>query len=716
MSKAHPQRPTSAVTKALKIATGSGILAITALAFAISFAALIYAGPLSSVLGVAISISFLGAAVMVFVGALMHKLPGISQPQEVMVLIFAAGAATIAANTQSDLAGPTAIVFVAIGTVLTGFVVWLSGVLKLGKIARFMPFSVLAGFLAATGYLLLLGGISLALDRHVDIYHLGLLFSGGAIWKWLPAVLMGLAITLLSRRSASDLILPGAVFVMMGGFYLWLWASGGSIATAEAEGFLLGPFPESSLAELPTYLTRIDWTAIASQWPLILALFPLTVIGALLNMSGLETSLKRETNFDQDLKAVGVSNVAAGLTGGSVGYPMIGQTLLSDRFGLSRPIAAGAIVVACLGAVMLGTDLLTVLPRGVFAGVIAFLGLDLLVRWMIAERKMMAPRDFAVVVLIVAAAAVAGFLAAIALGFVVAALFFVETYARFDPVKTQTNLSARRSVVERGPDESRILTEAGRSVAVFELTGYLFFGSAHGLSQRVRQEVETGRFTEIIVDLAGLQGLDTSAIKALETIAETCGERGIALALSGLPDEAVALWNAHRHVYPVALYPDRNAALEAAEERLLAQADPSAEDASTLASRINEVLADAPDAALKRTALSAGGTLVAQGEETKAFYLLEHGSLRAEVARSNAAPFVVARYQAGAIVGEMAFYGMQTRSASLVAETDVQVLEFDPDWLTENAPELATKLHLAIAEKLAQRLVQTTKLLAQIGA
>ncbi|MEM1374403.1 MAG: SulP family inorganic anion transporter [Pseudomonadota bacterium] len=716
MSQPLRPEPQFGFSQILKVTIGSCILAVTAIAFTISFAALIYAGPLSEVLGVAISISFVGAAVMVCVGSLMHKLPGLSQPQEVTALVLAVGAAGIVATTETDFAGPTSIAFVALGTTLTGIAVLLSGVLKLGRIARYMPFSVLAGFLAATGYLLLLGAVSLVLDGHVDIYHADLLISEGAFWKWAPAVAMGLGITLLSRRSTSDLILPGAVFAMLAGFYVWLFLSGSSVAVAEANGLLLGPFPDSSLADLPTYVARIDWVALASQWPLILVLVPLTLIGALLNMSGLEASLKQETDFDQDLRAVGVSNMAGGLTGGSVGYPMIGETLLANRFGLSRRFATGAIALACIGALLLGTDLLTVLPRSVFAGVIAYLGLDLLVQWLITERKMMATRDYTLVLLIVAAAALFGFLAAIALGFIVAALFFVETYARFDPVKTQTTLAARRSVVERSAAETQFLAAEGQSVAIFELTGYLFFGSAYGFSQRVRKEIEAESYTEIIVDLAGLQGLDTSDIKALDTIAETCGNRGIELSLSGLQKEAATLWAAHQPIFPVPLYPNRNAALEAAESRLLAKANTTDAEAQAIAARINEVLADAPEAAFRRLTLSAGETLVHQGEETKAFYLLKSGSLRAEVARPDETAFVVARYQSGAIVGEMAFYGLQTRSASLVAETNVEVLEFDPEWLTKNDPSLATKVHLAVAEKLAQRLVQTTKLLSQIGA
>ncbi len=70
---------------------------------------------------------------------------------------------------QGDSLMATIAVLVALTTAFSGFLAWSFGMLRLGFLARFIPYPVIGGFLAATGFLLLMGAISLGLGTRVTV-------------------------------------------------------------------------------------------------------------------------------------------------------------------------------------------------------------------------------------------------------------------------------------------------------------------------------------------------------------------------------------------------------------------------------------------------------------------------------------------------------------------------------------------------------------------
>lgn len=87
----------------------------------------------------------------------------VSLPQDVPAAIIAVLAATLVA--QPDIGNPAeafaTVVFVMVcSTLLTGVMLWCVGHFSLGKVVRFLPYPVIGGFMAGTGWLLFVGGIA----------------------------------------------------------------------------------------------------------------------------------------------------------------------------------------------------------------------------------------------------------------------------------------------------------------------------------------------------------------------------------------------------------------------------------------------------------------------------------------------------------------------------------------------------------------------------
>src|SRR5947207_8028997 len=101
-------------------------------------------------------------------------------------------------------------------TLLTALTFLLLGTFRLGNLARFIPFPVVGGFLAGTGWLLLKGGIGVAAGTqvtfrklaehqdgawHLSNWHLGQLSHNFLLSRWLPALVFGVLLLLVTRFS-----------------------------------------------------------------------------------------------------------------------------------------------------------------------------------------------------------------------------------------------------------------------------------------------------------------------------------------------------------------------------------------------------------------------------------------------------------------------------------------------------------------------------------
>jgi SulP family sulfate permease len=304
---------------------------------------------------------------MAAVGAFAYRLPGtLCQPQETTAILIAGAVAAVTAGplAVSPALGPTVAVLAPFATAVTGLFAYLCGRFRLGNVARFMPYPVLGGFLAASGYVLVAGAIGLVLGIHLDIWRVAAQVAPGAVTRWLPWMLVAVGMVVLLRRVRHEMALPVAMAAITVGFYGWLYLTGTSLSVAEEAGLLLGPFPDGD-ARLPNaaaLLVDADWRAILSQSPTILAIAGLTVLGTLLNTSGLELAMDRRTDINRDLGTTGIVNLVAAAGGGMPGYPMIGETLLGVRLGLRGATAGLAVATVCGLAAVYGVAVLGILP------------------------------------------------------------------------------------------------------------------------------------------------------------------------------------------------------------------------------------------------------------------------------------------------------------------------------------------------------------------
>jgi SulP family sulfate permease len=712
----------STVRSAIQAGSAAIVIGTMAAAFALSFAAIVYSGPLAPHLSQGIALTLLGAIVMAVVAPFMLSYRGtLVQPQDVTAILLALGAASIAARPgmSIDAAFATTVVFVGATAIVAGAVVYAVGALKLGNLARFVPFPVVAGFLAASGALLIRGAFDMVAPAmpFTDSRFMGILDR----WPlWLPWLALGAAMVVATRRSSHGFAIPSALALGLAGFYTFAWVWGLDHASMRGLGLLLGPFEGASFfATLdPAMLRGVDWPALLVQAPVMGVIIGITLLGTLLNASGLEIAIDGDIDFERDLKGVGLTNIAAGLTGGLVGYHTLGETLLARRVGVVGVAASMGAAVGAAVVLFFGAELLSGVPIGLLAAVIFYLGIDLILTSIWEQGRRMPPVDLAIVLLTPLIALLFGFMAAVAFGVVTAALVFIFAYSAVDLARLGTTGANFHARVERSPADQARLTEIGGCVQIHQLEGYVFFGSASKLVERLqRQFGQTPRPRFAIIDFRRVVGVDVSAWAAFERLARGCRQQGTELFLTGLSPKLRERFGRFDRAGSTSFGLDLDEVLAEIEERLLGEADAPADSALDEPDR-EFALPDELAALLRKYGywmnLAPGDTLMAQGARSDHLVFLVAGRCRASIEDRNGERRVVSRFLPGAMLGEIAYYAGVPRTASIVSETAATAVRIDADALARmerEDPAVAASFHRMLAVVLARRLMTTSRLL-----
>lgn len=724
--KPAPMSPPAATPHGLG---GGLVVGLMAVVSAVSFAALVFAGPLASQIGTGLGLALLATAINLLVVAGLASLPGtVGGSQSLPVAIVAACTGGIAHDmaragaTQGAIVASVVLAMVASG-VITGAVLLLLGHWRASRLVRLLPYPVIGGVVAGTGLLLGQGALNMAI-------------GSAPAWHAVPAVAWALVMLAVCLRRAEPLRMLGLMVLGVLVFYATARLFGITPAELAQQGWLLKGAGGAQAAAAPVSawpdFTAVDWDAVAGVAGSLATVPLVTAIALMLNVAGLETTVRRPVDIDRELRAAGVANLASGLGGGYVGYQQLGLSTMNLCAGTSTRLVGLWAAIVCLAALAFGTDLLAWLPRPVLGAQLLLLALLVVRPWMLEARGRLTAMDQGIVVTIVLATALVGFLQAVLLGLVAAALLFAVQSGRVDPVRQALSGADYGSRRLRAPADLQGLRELGDAICVLQLQGYMFFGIADRLQaaalDRLRDRARPAlRF--LVLDCRRVNGCDSSAAQGLLRLNELLHARGATLVVCQAPaavarqldtaglgerDDEDSGSGGSRASNGSPRFDDLDHGLEWCETTLLRESGAPARVpvGGTLRAQLGRVLGGAAAAddllvRLERIELQPGEVLIAQGRATQELYLLETGALIARRLREGARPM---RLQAvsggGEIVGEVGFFLDDPRTADVVAEAASVVYRLTRAHLLaleQERPELAAAVLRLFCEKMAAR-------------
>jgi SulP family sulfate permease len=668
------------------------ICSILSIAYCLSYAALIFTGPLEHVLSYGVAVTFLSAAIGGSIVALRSSLPfAIAGPDSSVSVVMAAMVATLvhrlATHGGTEFLVPT-LVAMSLTTALTGLLLCILGLARAGRAIRFVPFPVIGGFLGATGWLMILGAVQVAADQRPELANLGAFANVAIAAKLAAGLIVAIALHLALRRSKNPLILPGVLLAAFVATYVVLLSSGFSVAEAQAQGWMFGSQPAAGLISpwQPTALRSFPWTALPPLAGDLVAVMFVTVINLLLNTTGIEIATRTEANIDRDLKVLGLANIATAALGGYVNCTSLSRSILVRTAGATSRISG--LTVAVISAALLVADLsfLGYVPKYVLAGLLFLLGAGLVYQWLIQSARQLQRIDYLSLIAIALLIINWGFIAGILTGVVIGCATFALSVSRVNAIKFSFDGSEYRSSLDRGPQEQSLLADHGQEIQGMALQSYLFFGSTNRLYQHVKALLARQRGCRFLIfDFHRVTGIDSSATQSFAQIKQAATEAGAQIVLVNLTPELKRVFRNARFIADdVTVAIDLDRALESCEQAIIEMHRAKVSDSRSLRAWLSEALGDAQLANslaeyCRRLEVQSGDIIAKQGEPAASMHFILDGRVGIIVDLPEGRTTRVRSLGRHTTVGEMGLITRSPRSATIQAEAASVLYELDAD-------------------------------------
>jgi SulP family sulfate permease len=403
-----------------------------------------------------------------------------------------------------------------LATFLSGLVLILAGVLRLGTYIRYIPYPVTVGFTAGIAVIIFASQLR-------EIF--GLTLPGGE-----PAEILQKVEALWAAR---DTVTPAAlaIAVLTAGLILGLrrvrphWP--GMLIAVTLAGALVAVFqlPVATIGnrfgELPHFLPMpvmpsLSWAEVQAALPWAVSFALLGAIESLLSAVVADGMSGARHRSNAELVAQGVANIGSSLFGGFCVTGTIARTATNVRAGSRGPVSGMLHSLFLLAFMLVAAPLAAYIPLAALAGVLA------VVAWGMAERHEFAAlirssRGDAMVVSVTFLLVVFRDLTeGIVVGFALAGLVFIKRMAESAAMRP-------RAEQYEAPRLDRV---------VYHLEGPYFFGAAAQLGGVLDRIAEAPR--ALVLDMSGVPLIDSSGARGFHTLAARARRRGGQLFLVGL--------------------------------------------------------------------------------------------------------------------------------------------------------------------------------------
>ena len=441
------------------------------------------------------------AFVMAFITSILGGRPG--------MISGATGAVAVVILALTVSHGPE---YVFATVVLAGLIEILAGVLRLGKLIRLVPHSVIFGFVNGLAIIIFMSqldnfktpneaGELIWMTGERLYILLGLVFTTILIIWGLPKITKAFPSSL-----AAILVVFGIVV-----FFGIDTKTVGDLANID------GGFPPFHIPMVP-----LTWETLSIILPYAAIFAGVALIESLLTLNIIDEITKTRGRGNKECVAQGTANVVSGFFSGMGGCAMLGQSLINVSSGARARLSGIVAAVMLLVFIMFAADIIELLPMAALTGVMIMVAVGTFEWASLRTFRRMPKSDVLVMVLVTLVTVVLHNLAlAVLVGVIISALVFAWDNAK--------RIRARKRIDEDG-------------VKHYEMYGPLFFGSVQAFNDKfdVLNDPE-----EVIIDFSESRIVDMSGIEAVNKLTERYSKQGKKLHLRHLsPDCRNLLKNA----------------------------------------------------------------------------------------------------------------------------------------------------------------------------
>ncbi|HWT33205.1 MAG TPA: SulP family inorganic anion transporter [Microbacterium sp.] len=380
--------------------------------------------------------------------------------------------------------------------VLAGLVQIVFGLGGLARLMRFIPRSVMIGFVNALGILIFAA----------QVPHL---FGVGPAAYVLFAVTILIVVFVPRITTAVPAPLVAVAVVTAAAVVLHL-----QVPTVSDEGKVAGGLPGLTPLDVP-----LDLHTLQLVWPTALSVAFVGLLETLLTAKVVDDMTDSRSRASRESWGLGVANILAGCYGGIAGCAMIGQSVVNVKLGGARSristLVAGLVLLLFITVF---SGVMAQIPMVALAAVMMIVAIST-VNWhsvLPSTLQRMPLSETIVMAVTIVAVVITGNLAiGVAAGVLLAMVLFARRVAHVLRVE-------------------RTLTGDG-TIATYHVVGPLFFGSSNDLVEQFDYPEDPSR---VVIDLTRGQVWDASSVAALDSVQAKYAQHGVEVELVGFDERS----------------------------------------------------------------------------------------------------------------------------------------------------------------------------------
>ncbi|MEV0740528.1 SulP family inorganic anion transporter [Streptomyces sp. NPDC050549] len=374
--------------------------------------------------------------------------------------------------------------YLVAAVILAGVFQIVLGALGVARLMRFVPRSVMVGFVNSLAILIFMAQVP---EMH-DVP-----------WPVYPLIAAGLALMVFFPKVTTVIPAPLVSIVILTVITV---AAGIAVPTVGDKGDLPSSLPVPGLPDVPFTLETLKIIA-----PYALAMALVGLMESLMTAKLVDDITDTHSNKTRESIGQGIANIVTGFFGGMGGCAMIGQTMINVRVSgartrLSTFLAGAFLMVLCIVFGPIVSDI----PMAALVAVMVMVSFATFDWHSIAPKtlKRMPAGEITVMVITVACVVATSNLAiGVVLGSITAMVIFAKRVAHLADVTSVTD-----------PDGTQV---------VYSVTGELFFASSNDLVGQFNYATDPNK---IVIDLSAAHIWDASSVAALDAIETKYAQRG----------------------------------------------------------------------------------------------------------------------------------------------------------------------------------------------
>ena len=496
---------------------------------------------------------------------------GVGPEQGIYTAIAAGFVISFLGGSQVQIAGPTAafativagivarsgVEGLAVATILAGIILVIMGFCQLGSLIKFIPFTITTGFTSGIAVTIVIGQLK---DFFGVTYPAGMetietmqklrAFAAGFGTMNVHAVIVGLvclAILIVMPKITEKI--PGSLVAVLAGIVM--------VKFLPLQVNTIGDLYSVSNALPAFHMPAFSYDVIQGSLSDAFTIAILAAIESLLSCVVADGMIGGKHRSNTELVAQGAGNIVSALFGGIPATGAIARTAANIKNGGRTPVAGMVHAGVLLLILVILMPYASWIPMPTIAAILFMVAYNMCQWRTFARLAKTAPKsDIAVLVITFFLTVVFDLVVAIEVGMVLSCLLFmkrmsdemgVRSWLHVEEVEEQKReeeeasrgakrtMSVEEAQLKAAAEEINPakLRQIPMELAVYELTGPLFFGAADRINQ-----IEVNEVTRcLILRMRAVPAADSTAMNSMTALCERCKKNGVTLILSHVNEQ-----------------------------------------------------------------------------------------------------------------------------------------------------------------------------------